>query len=118
MHFLVGCHSPMSERFLDGGQAQPHARERDRLHSMFFRGGFLTDLQKDQSPPSVNTVTDGNEYITYAECCLAIARTASNRETRIMLREKAAEWTRLANTLDGQQYSPDKLRTSTSAPRL
>jgi hypothetical protein len=43
---------------------------------------------------------DSNEYITYAERCLAIARTVSSREYRVILREMAAEWTKLAKALD------------------
>lgn len=36
------------------------------------------------------------EYLKYAEQCVAIARTLSSREARITLREMAAEWTNLA----------------------
>ena len=36
------------------------------------------------------------EYLRYAEQCLAIARTLSSREARVTLREMAAEWTNLA----------------------
>jgi hypothetical protein len=36
------------------------------------------------------------EYLRYAEQCLAIARTLSSREARVSLREMAAEWTKLA----------------------
>lgn len=36
------------------------------------------------------------EYLRYAEQCLAIARTLSSREARVSLREMAAEWTNLA----------------------
>ena len=45
-------------------------------------------------------MADSNEYMTYAERCLTIARTISSREYRIILREMAAEWTRLANARD------------------
>jgi hypothetical protein len=48
-------------------------------------------------------VADSNEYIIYAEHCLAIARTISSREYRIVLREMAAEWTRLASALDSNE---------------
>jgi hypothetical protein len=48
-------------------------------------------------------VADPNEYITYAERCLAIARTISSREYRIVLREMAAEWTKLASALDSNK---------------
>jgi hypothetical protein len=53
-------------------------------------------------------VTDPNEYITYAERCLAIARTITNRKYRIVLREMAAEWTKLASALDsnGRKEQP------------
>ena len=46
---------------------------------------------------------DWNEYLTYAERHLAIARTVSNREYRITLREMAAEWTKVASTFDSKQ---------------
>jgi hypothetical protein len=48
-------------------------------------------------------VADPNEYITYAERCLAIARTISSREHRTVLREMAAEWTKLASALDSNE---------------
>jgi hypothetical protein len=48
-------------------------------------------------------VADPNEYITYAERCLAIARTISSREYRIVLREMAAEWTKLASARDSNK---------------
>jgi hypothetical protein len=48
-------------------------------------------------------VADSNEYMTYAERCLAIARTISSREYRIVLREMAAEWTKLAKALDSNE---------------
>ncbi len=43
------------------------------------------------------------EYLKYAEQCLAIARTLSSREARVSLREMAAEWTILAQSPEGQQ---------------
>ena len=49
------------------------------------------------------SVADSNDYITYAERCLAIARTISSREYRIVLREMAAEWTKLASALDSNK---------------
>jgi hypothetical protein len=48
-------------------------------------------------------VVDSNEYVTYAERCLAIARTISSREYRVVLREMAAEWTKLASALDSNE---------------
>jgi hypothetical protein len=45
-------------------------------------------------------VTDSNKYMAYAEHCLAIARTVSSRDARVVLREMAADWTMLANALD------------------
>jgi hypothetical protein len=48
-------------------------------------------------------VADSNEYVTYAERCLAIARTISSREYRVVLREMAAEWTKLASALDSNK---------------
>jgi hypothetical protein len=43
------------------------------------------------------------EYLRYAEQCLAIARTLSSREARVTLREMAAEWTNLAQSAEGPQ---------------
>jgi hypothetical protein len=37
------------------------------------------------------------EYVHYAEHCLKLARIATNRETRTIQREMAAEWFKLAN---------------------
>jgi hypothetical protein len=48
-------------------------------------------------------VADSNEYMTYAERCLAIARTISSREYRVVLREMAAEWTKQASALDSNE---------------
>jgi DNA-binding transcriptional regulator YdaS (Cro superfamily) len=48
-------------------------------------------------------VADSTEYVTYAERCLAIARTISSREYRVALREMAAEWTKLASALDSNE---------------
>jgi hypothetical protein len=44
-----------------------------------------------------------DEYLKYAEQCLAIARTVSSREDRIALREMAAEWTKLAQLTENRQ---------------
>ena len=48
-------------------------------------------------------MADPNEYIAYAERCLAIGRTISSREYRVVLREMAAEWTKLASALDANE---------------
>ena len=37
------------------------------------------------------------EYRLYAEHCLELVRIATNRKTRIIQREMAAEWIKLAN---------------------
>jgi hypothetical protein len=44
------------------------------------------------------------EYLRYAEQCLAIARTVNSREARITLREMAAEWTNLAQLPQKPQH--------------
>jgi hypothetical protein len=41
--------------------------------------------------------------MTYAERCLAIARTVSDREDRITLRIMAAEWIKVASTFGSKQ---------------
>ena len=46
---------------------------------------------------------DSNKYMAQAERCLAIARTISSREYRVVLREMAAEWTKLASALDSNE---------------
>ena len=51
-------------------------------------------------------MADSNEYMTYAERCLTIARTIGSREYRIILREMAAEWTKLANARDERKEQP------------
>jgi hypothetical protein len=38
-------------------------------------------------------------YVSYAEHCLAMAKTASEHESRVVLREMAAEWLRLMDTI-------------------
>jgi hypothetical protein len=48
-------------------------------------------------------MADWQKFIKYAEECLSIARMASNRETRVILREMAAEWTKLASALDSNK---------------
>jgi hypothetical protein len=48
-------------------------------------------------------VANWDQYVDYAERCLSIARTLTNRESRVALREMAAEWTRLAVALDSEQ---------------
>jgi hypothetical protein len=37
------------------------------------------------------------DYARYAEHCLAMAKIASDQSSRILLREMAAEWLRLAD---------------------
>jgi hypothetical protein len=45
-------------------------------------------------------MADSNDYIAYAQHCLAIARTVNGREARVVLRKMAAEWTKLASAFD------------------
>jgi hypothetical protein len=45
-------------------------------------------------------VANWDDYVGYAERCLSIARTQSDRNIRVALREMAAEWTKLAVALD------------------
>jgi hypothetical protein len=39
------------------------------------------------------------EYASYAEHCLAMAKIAPEHDSRFVLREMAAEWLRLADTI-------------------
>jgi hypothetical protein len=43
------------------------------------------------------------EYLHYAEHCLDVVRSALNRESRIMQREMAAEWIKLADMFSAKQ---------------
>jgi hypothetical protein len=43
------------------------------------------------------------EYTRYAEHCLAMARIAPSQESRVIQREMAAEWLRLAGTPESEQ---------------
>ena len=50
-------------------------------------------------------MAEWDEYVNYAEQCLSIARTVSSRDTRIILREMAAEWTKIAQAVDREHPS-------------
>jgi hypothetical protein len=50
-----------------------------------------------------NIVADPNHCISNAERCLAIARTIADRKTRMILREMAAEWAKVASALERMQ---------------
>ncbi len=39
---------------------------------------------------------DNDEYVDYAEHCLKLAKESTDRESRVILREMAAEWLRLS----------------------
>jgi hypothetical protein len=41
------------------------------------------------------------EYVRYAEHCLAMAKIVSDQPSRILLREMAAEWLKLAEKRKG-----------------
>ena len=61
-------------------------------------------------------MADSAEYITYAERCLAIARTVSSREYRIALREMAAEWTKVASTFGSKQSAEQPAEWGAACP--
>jgi hypothetical protein len=46
------------------------------------------------------TIEKREEYVSYAECCVKLARQTNDRESRAVLREMAAEWLRLVNAAD------------------
>ena len=52
----------------------------------------LTDIQRE-------------EYMRYAEHCLRMAKVATSREDRIIQREMAAEWLRLAGSVSANGQS-------------
>lgn len=41
-------------------------------------------------------LVDNDEYVDYAEHCLKLAKESTDRESRVILREMAAEWLRLS----------------------
>ena len=43
------------------------------------------------------------EYTRYAEHCLAMAKIVRDQQSRVVQREMAAEWLRLAGTLEREQ---------------
>jgi len=49
---------------------------------------------------AVLTFEKREEYVGYAEYCVKLARQADDWETRVMLREMAAEWLRLVDAAD------------------
>ena len=49
---------------------------------------------------STLAISKCEEYVSYAEFCLTLAKGTSDRDTRIMLREMAAEWLVLTDVED------------------
>jgi hypothetical protein len=46
------------------------------------------------------TIEKREEYVSYAEHCVKLARQTSDPESRSILREMAAEWVRLVDKAD------------------
>jgi hypothetical protein len=59
----------------------------------FFRVAELTVMATERC----------EEYTHYAEHCLAMARVARDQQSRMIQREMAAEWLRLAGMLESEQ---------------
>jgi hypothetical protein len=49
---------------------------------------------------AIPTIEKREEYVSYAEYCVKLARQTNDRDTRVMLREMAAEWLRLVDAAD------------------
>lgn len=49
---------------------------------------------------AIPTIEKREEYVSYAEHCVKLAKQVTDRESRRILREMAAEWLRLADTAD------------------
>ena len=56
------------------------------------------------------------EYTLYAEHCLAMARIAPDQQSRVVQREMAAEWLRLAGTAESERRDQISLATATTTP--
>jgi hypothetical protein len=49
---------------------------------------------------AIPTIEKREEYVGYAEYCVKLARQTNDRESRSILREMAAEWLRLVDSVD------------------
>jgi hypothetical protein len=49
---------------------------------------------------AVLTFEKREEYVSYAEYCVKLARQTDDWETRVILREMAAEWLRLVDAAE------------------
>jgi hypothetical protein len=63
--------------------------------------------------PAALTDIQSDEYMRYAENCVKMAKVAINREDRIIQREMAAEWLRMANAgpSNGRSRSMNTMNT-------
>jgi hypothetical protein len=60
----------------------------------FLKGGRIPIIKG--SNVTISHVDDADEYIDYAKRCLKMADRLTERESRLILREMAAEWIKLA----------------------
>jgi hypothetical protein len=49
-----------------------------------------------------------DDYVRYAEECLALTKLAGDRSTRVVLREMAAEWIKLADLMSSTQQGANQ----------
>ena len=49
---------------------------------------------------AIPTIEKREEYVSYAEHCVKLAKQTNNQESRRILREMAAEWLRLVDTAE------------------
>jgi hypothetical protein len=52
---------------------------------------------------AVRKTSKYEEYLLYAQHCLELVRITTNRRSRIIQREMAAEWVRLANMFSASE---------------
>jgi hypothetical protein len=49
---------------------------------------------------TIQSARQSKEYVRYAEHCLAMAKLAPDQQSRLVQREMAAEWLKLADELE------------------
>jgi hypothetical protein len=72
---------------------------------MIVLAGSLSSLSRrlraiEKGSSMAMTIEKREEYVSYAEYCVKLARQANDPESRAILREMAAEWLRLVDAAD------------------
>jgi hypothetical protein len=60
----------------------------------------LITAKSSESFMAIPTIEKREEYVSYAEHCVKLARQTNDPESRGILREMAAEWLRLVDAAD------------------